>query len=94
MTREEAIRVLRNEEHENALDIPDSVYDDWGDAFAMAISALEQQEIIRCNDCKYSDTFPTDADADMPLKCLGIRYGGVYPDWFCEHAERRKEGGD
>ena len=27
MTREEAIRVLRNEEHENALDIPVSLYE-------------------------------------------------------------------
>lgn len=47
-----------------------------------------QQEIIRCKDCKYSDTYPPDADNDMPLKCLGIRYGGVMPDWYCEHAER------
>lgn len=47
-----------------------------------------QPEIVRCVDCVYSDTFPKGADNDMPLKCLGIRYGGVMPDWYCEHAER------
>lgn len=49
-------------------------------------------EVIRCKDCVHSDTFPKGADNDMPLKCLGIRYGGVMPDWYCEHAERREEG--
>lgn len=49
-------------------------------------------ELIRCKDCKYSDIFPLDSDADMPMKCLGIRYGGVYPHWYCEHAERREDG--
>ena len=50
-----------------------------------------QLEIIRCKDCIYSDTFPKDADNDMPLKGLGIRYGGVMPDWYCEHAEKRED---
>ena len=44
-------------------------------------------EVIRCKDCVHSDTFPKGADNDRPLKCLGIRYGGVMPDWYCEHAE-------
>lgn len=51
-------------------------------------------EVIRCKDCVHSDTFPKGADNDMLLKCLGIRYGGVMPDWYCEHAERREEGHD
>ena len=50
-----------------------------------------QPEIIRCKECRHSDIYPKDSDADMPLKCLGIRYGGVMPDWFCEHAERRED---
>ncbi len=50
-----------------------------------------QSEIVRCVDCIYSDTFPKGADNNMPLKCLGIRYGGVMPDWYCEHAERRTD---
>lgn len=48
-------------------------------------------KVVRCKDCKYCDSFPNDSDATMPLKCLGIRYGGVNPDWFCEHGERREE---
>lgn len=57
------------------------------------LSALPsaQPEIVRCVDCVHSDTFPKGADNDMPLKCLGIRYGGVMPDWYCEHAERRTD---
>ena len=50
-----------------------------------------QPEIIMCKDCVHHDTFPEDAHNDMPLKCLGIRYGGVMPDWYCEHAERRTD---
>lgn len=50
-----------------------------------------EPELIRCKDCKHSDTFSSNSDADMPMKCLGIRYGGVYPDWYCEHSERRED---
>lgn len=47
-------------------------------------------EVVRCRDCKHSDTFPQDGEEhEMPLKCLGIRYGGVKGDWYCEHGERR-----
>ena len=64
----------------------------WNDAVSLVGSMPSAQpEIIRCKDCKYSDTFPPDSDAEMPMKCLGIRYGGVYPDWYCEHAERRED---
>lgn len=62
--------------------------------FNKTMLLIPQTDIIRCKDCKYSDTFPENADNDMPLKCLGIRYGGVFPDWYCEHAERRKENDD
>ena len=47
-------------------------------------------EVVRCRACKHSDTFSSDCtEATFPLKCLSIRYGGVYPDWFCEHGEKR-----
>lgn len=66
--------------------------DDWR-AIVEALKEVPpaQTEIIRCRDCKYSATFPFDSGADMPMKCLGIRYGGVYPYWYCEHAERRTD---
>ena len=48
--------------------------------------------VILCRDCKHSDTFAPDCtESTFPLKCLSIRYGGVYPDWFCEHGEKREE---
>lgn len=52
---------------------------------------IDAVPVVRCRDCKYSDTFPDGADNDMPLKCLSIRYGGVYPDWYCEHGKRKDD---
>ena len=50
-------------------------------------------EVVRCKDCKYSDTFSDECEpTEFPLKCLSIRYGGVYQDWFCEHGRRREDG--
>lgn len=50
-------------------------------------------ELIRCKDCKYSDTFSDmTAEPHSQLKCLGIRYGGVEPMWYCEHGERKDNG--
>lgn len=61
------------------------------DALQSIISELPpaQPEIITCKDCVHSDTFSKAGDNDMPLKCLDIRYGGVMPGWYCEHAERK-----
>lgn len=63
--------------------------------FDMAYVALKRfpaadvVEVVRCKDCKHSDTFSTDCtEATFPLKCLSVRYGGVFPHWFCEHGER------
>lgn len=50
------------------------------------------QELVRCKDCKYSDTFSDmTAEPHSQLKCLGIRYGGVEPMWYCEHGKRKEE---
>ena len=46
--------------------------------------------VVRCRDCKYSDVIYETTSDTMPLKCLNIRYGGVLPDWYCEHGERRE----
>ena len=51
---------------------------------------LDAVPVVRCKDCKHSDTFPVCGEPhSFPLKCLSIRYGGVFEDWFCEHGERR-----
>ena len=54
--------------------------------------AADVRPVVLCRDCKHSDTFAPDCtEATFPLKCLSIRYGGVYPNWFCEHGEMREE---
>lgn len=53
------------------------------------VPAVDAVPVVRCADCKYSDTFPEGSETTMPMKCLDIRYGGVMPDWYCEHGERR-----
>ena len=56
------------------------------------LPAADVREVVLCGDCKHSDTFVPDCtEATFPLKCLSIRYGGVYPNWFCEHGEKREE---
>lgn len=53
-----------------------------------SIPAADVRPVVTCGECKYADSFtPTCTEATFPLKCLSIRYGGVYPDWFCEHGE-------
>lgn len=57
-----------------------------------SIPAADVRPVVFCKDCKHSDTFSPDCtEVTFPLKCLSIRYGGVYPDWFCEHGEKREE---
>ena len=57
-----------------------------------SIPAADVRPVVFCRGCKHSDTFAPDCtEATFPLKCLFIRYGGVYPDWFCEHGEKREE---
>lgn len=73
------------------LDRPNHAEFLYTDEICKALGELPsaQSEVIRCKDCVHSDAFSEGADNDMPLKCLGIRYGGVMPDWYCEHAERK-----
>ena len=55
-----------------------------------AAPTVDAVQVVHCKDCKYSDTYNlSDEPTDMPLKCLGIRYGGVYENFFCEHGERK-----
>lgn len=68
------------------------IYTDNPDDTLRYMKSAEVVEVVRCKDCKHSDLFKADdTETTMPMKCLGIRYGGVYPDWYCEHGERRSE---
>ena len=66
----------------------------WNEALQAVhnmVPTADVQEIVRCKDCKWSDKFSDmTAEPHMPLKCIGIRYGGVCENWFCEHGERRE----
>ena len=56
-----------------------------------AVPSADVRPVVTCENCKYSDIFtPNCTEATFPLKCLSIRYGGVYPNWFCEHGEYRE----
>ena len=56
--------------------------------------AVDAVPVVRCRNCKYSDVIYDTTLDTMPLKCLDIRYGGVMPDWYCEHGERRDDNGN
>ena len=78
----------------NESDMPE----EWNKGMSAAMSVLfripaaDVRPVITCGECKHSDTFSPDCtEATFPLKCLSIRYGGVYPNWFCEHGEKREE---
>lgn len=64
-------------------------------AFDMAISALEQPEIIHCRDCKHW-TQQTNYDR-VPLpfgfcESYEVDYINTGDEFYCGHAERREEG--
>lgn len=91
----EALKSVLKWHHSVFIGAEDEVEKAHSDALICAIRevvnapTIDAVPVVRCRDCKYSDTFPDGADNDMPLKCLSIRYGGVYPDWYCEHGERK-----
>ena len=51
----------------------------------------EQEAVVRCKDCKYSD-YGIDEDGNRFMKCIGSGkcYGGTEPDWFCADGERKQ----
>ena len=80
MTREEAIDMIKYDMrlHHNYMS------GEYRKALRMAISALQQPEIIRCKDCKYNAT---------SKKCLNPDSFFLVPadDDYCSLAERREE---
>jgi len=54
--------------------------------FALAVEALEQQEIIRCKDCGWWTKQPDSAQGRCALL-------GMYPTgaWYCANARKRGE---
>ena len=78
MTREEAIATLK-------ANYPDVCFEQLRDAVDVAISALQQPEIIRCKSCSKWQTI------DCPFFS---KYITVIPneEQYCSLAERRTDG--
>ena len=88
--KENGERRIRQDDTYEFIGVWDERYKRVG--FEADIEGRPIEQLIRCKDCKYSDTFSDmTAEPHSQLKCLGIRYGGVEPMWYCEHAERKEE---
>jgi hypothetical protein len=87
MTRKEAI--ARIKDHMSVHKIYEERAVKITEALNMAISALEQPEIIRCKDCKFYTAY----DYTGKLMCKRIGKGMILPkpEDFCSYAERREE---
>ena len=84
MTREDAKAFMRKEWRETMK----GSYTEA--AFEMAIKALEQPEVIRCNGCKHMITHEGYGYLGEPAyTCEGNMEGWVLPDSFCSNAERK-----
>lgn len=63
---------------------------EWAKSRSKMIAPFDRVSVVRCKDCIHADIFPIAKEKpEAPLKCLDIRYGGVFPNWFCERGERR-----
>ena len=84
MTREkvaEWLRFLQEAEHNKA----DSIVPCTNEiALGIAIEALKQPQIVRCNDCKYHGS------EDCPLFTDAVEFV-TDDDWFCANGERKPD---
>ena len=72
--------------------------DYYDDALEMGVKALEQQEIVRCGECKHKKDYHYENHGEEPYikSTCENKYGLVknyqVHDWdFCSRAERRTE---
>lgn len=96
MTREEAIRIL-SQYDVSAIQFyeTDGREISWNkghEALDMAISALEQPEIIHCEECMWWNRGYCCSE-DVNVALLEYMYGDLRtePDHFCGYAKRREE---
>lgn len=83
MNREEAIQKIQNDLKLHH----DYLSSDYRKSLRMAIEALQQPEIVRCEDCKYYRQY--DDQDDLCVYTMT----SVTTDDYCSYAER-KEGAD
>lgn len=93
MTRTEAADMIKNDIHLHR----DYLSGEYRKALKMAISALEQPEIIRCKDCKHrpeKDSFIALTEDTMKCPCDGGDYIHSWipeDNFYCANAERRED---
>lgn len=91
MTRKEAIDILKNTIVQFGRTNGKTAY---AEALQMAIKALEQPEIIHCQDCIYwkSKEFVGNNDIHtLNLASLPCKNWLTAGDWYCGSAERWKD---
>ena len=88
MTKEEAIRILKNINLSGVYHELICLCDTDSEAISMAIKALEQLDIIRCKDCKYACI-----DIVRESDEIYCSYMEFYPhdEFYCGWAERKSD---
>lgn len=89
MTREEAI--ARIKDHMSVHKIYEERAVKITEALNMAISALEQPEIIRCKDCKFYIPMSRKTNSGI-CSLLTNQNFDFGDDWYCAGGERRTDG--
>ena len=86
MNKKEAIEYLNDPIDYGIGKMPEEVLKAHEEAVTLAITALEQPEIIRCKDCKHYKAY----EYTGKLACHYVIGGTVEkkPDDFCSRAER------
>ena len=79
MNREEAARKIEIKINLSSEFAP--INEEYQEAYRMAIEALKQPEIVRCNDCKHWDK------SDFGWFCP--YHHDAKPDWYCADGERK-----
>ena len=93
MTREEAIRILKNFNLCGVYHQLIHMNDTDSEAISMAIKALEQPEVIRCKDCKHIRRWRSEEVAQkfgQAYECAHGVFLAPRADDFCSMAERRE----
>lgn len=65
------------------------------EALDMAIEALsaEAVQVVRCKDCRFSETYQNDSSGVMALYCKAFTLQRmVADDNYCSYGERREDG--
>ena len=91
MTREKAFEILDQFPRCNECTSADFPYscDECDDVFFMALHALKEPEIVRCNDCEFGTNVKNGAGEDAVECSLDMEHLCHSPEWFCADGVQR-----